>query len=903
MRITFQLRFHTEYGQNLLLSGSHAILGQNSVEQAIPLQYLNERLWHVTLELPPGSVPDEEIRYHYILRNPDGSMVHDWGDDKIINPASYSAEEVLIIDSWNSAGFYENAFYTEPFQHVLLKAERNEVRFAAPERATHIFKVKAPLLAKGQTLCLLGSAAGVGNWDTAKPLLLNRKQADHYFTVEIDLSRAIFPLSYKYGVYDVERNVFVRHEGGNNRVLHDHIVPNKQTVVNDGFASLPAATWKGAGVAIPVFSLRSEKSFGVGEFADLIPLVDWCKRTGLKLIQVLPINDTIATHTWMDSYPYSAISAFALHPVYLNLERMTEKGNKHLLAELEPSRKKLNALPHLDYESVIKAKLDFIRQIYPLQKEKTFAGSDFKRFFERNKSWLVPYAAFSFLRDEYGTADFNQWPAFRNCKAEELASLTGENSPSYDAIALHYFIQFHLHMQLREAADYAHQHGVILKGDIAIGVYRYGADVWQQPELYHSEVQAGAPPDAFAVKGQNWGFPTYNWARMKEDGYAWWQRRFGQMSRYFDAFRIDHILGFFRIWSIPLHAVEGILGYFVPAIPVQLGELLSRGIRFEAKRLLKPYITDAVLSEIFGAEAAAIRKSYLNQDGAGHYTLKPEFGTQRQVEKHFASLEQAPENERVKLGLYDLISNVILFEAEGGKGRQFHFRFSMESTASFRELDLSTQQKLRDLYVDYFFRRQDGFWMKEALEKLPALKRATNMLICGEDLGLVPGCVPEVMKQLGLLSLEIQRMPKELNRQFSRPQDAPYLSVVTPSTHDMSTIRGWWKEDRALTQKFYNQELGQAGAAPVECEPWVSKAIILQHLASPAMWSIFQLQDLFGIEAGLRREPPEAERINVPANSKHYWRYRMHVSLEALLQKEAFNEELKRLLVQNGRFS
>ena len=901
MRITFQLRFHTEPGQNLLLSGNHPILGNAILEQAIPLRYLNDQFWHVTLELPPGSVPDAELRYHYILRNPDGSVVHDWGDDKVLNPADCAGEEILVIDSWNSASYYENAFFTEPFQQVLLKPNHSEVRLASPERATHIFKVKAPLLAKGQTLCLVGSTEALGNWSTAKPLLLNRGEEDSYLTAEVDLSRTVFPVAYKYGVYDAERDTFIRHEGGNNRFLYDHIVPRKQTVVNDGFAALPSTFWKGAGVAIPVFSLRSNKSFGVGEFADLMPLVDWCKRTGLKLIQVLPINDTIATHTWMDSYPYSAISAFALHPLYLRLERMTDKENKPLLKALEPERQKLNALPHLDYEAVINTKLAFVKKLYELQKTTTFATAEFKAFFEENKHWLMPYSAFCYLRDKYGTADFNQWPASRNARADELPALTDESAASSHGVALHSFIQFHLHLQLREAASYAHQNGVILKGDIAIGVYRHGADVWQEPELYHTDAQAGAPPDPFSATGQNWEFPTYNWARMKQDGYAWWKQRFEQMSHYFDAFRIDHILGFFRIWSIPLHAVQGILGYFVPVIPIQLDEFASRGIRFEANRFLKPYITDAVVSEIFGAESPAVTTKFLDRDGSDNYSLKPEFATQRQVEKHFAAREQTPENKKLKLGLYDLISNVILFETEGGKGGQFHFRFSMENTSSFRHFDSATQQQLRDLYIDYFFRRQDVFWMKQALEKLPALKRSTNMLICGEDLGLVPACVPDVMKQLGLLSLEIQRMPKQMNREFSRPQEAPYLSVVTPSTHDMSTIRGWWKEDRNLTQKFYNQELGQAGSAPVECEPWVNKAVVLQHLASPAMWSIFQLQDLFGIEPSLRREPPEDERINIPANPKHYWRYRMHVPLESLLKNDVFNEELKRLVVENGR--
>ena len=232
----------------------------------------------------------------------------------------------------------------------------------------------------------------------------------------------------------------------------------------------------------------------------------------------------------------------------------------------------------------------------------------------------------------------------------------------------------------------------------------------------------------------------------------------------------------------------------------------------------------------------------------------------------------------MKTGLFDLISNVILLEVEG----KFHFRFAMEQTASFKYLPPDTQAKLRDLYVDYFFRRQDDFWKREAMQKLPALKRVTNMLICGEDLGLVPACVPEVMRDLGFLGLEIQRMPKNPGQEFSRPADAPYLSVVTPSTHDMNTIRGWWREDRALTQKFFNRELGLPGEAPPECEPKIVEAVVRQHLASPAMWSIFQLQDLLGLDGHLRRADVEAERINVPAIPNFYWRYRLHLTLEKL---------------------
>ena len=898
MKLTFRLRFHTSYGQSLSLSGNHSLLGHDRVEQAVPLQYLDEECSQVTLDFPGDAKPKSEITYHYILRQTDGALIHDADHQLALPPAASTQPEVLVIDSWNPVGAIENVFYTEPFKQVLLKPNQSELRLAARPGATHTFRVKAPLLAKGQTLCLLGNTAALGNWNTAAPLLLTQTAGEDFLTAQAGLNHALFPIVYKYGVYDLEKKTFVRYEDGENRTLNSP-APNTHTVVNDGFARLSATTWKGAGVAIPVFSLRSENSFGVGEFSDLKLLADWGKRVGLKLIQILPVNDTSATHTWADSYPYAAISAFALHPLYLNLSRVATGANKKLLEKMEDERKRLNTLDAVDYEAVMRAKLGFIKEIFPSQQRETFASSDYQEFFQHNQHWLVPYAAFGFFRDQFGTADFNQWPEHQRYSAEAVASLVAENPAARDGLALNFFIQYHLHLQLKEATEHAHANGLIVKGDIAIGVYRHSADVWQQPELYHLDMQAGAPPDAFAVKGQNWGFPTYNWPRMKQDGFAWWKQRFEQMSVYFDAFRIDHILGFFRIWSSPAHAVEGILGYFVPAIPVRESEFTERSIPFHRDRFAKPFITDQVLEEIFGNERETVKRDFLVAETSGQYSLKPGFATQRQVEKHFAALEPTVLNAKFKEGLFDLISNVILFATE--RPDEFHFRFAMENTASFKNCDSQTQAQLKDLYVDYFFRRQDDFWMQEAMQKLPALKRVTNMLICGEDLGLVPACVPDLMKELGLLGLEIQRMPKQPGLEFSRPADAPYLSVVTPSTHDMSTIRGWWEEDRSFTQRFFNHELGLPGEAPVHCTTAINEAIVRQHLASPAMWSIFQLQDLLGSSAELRRADVTAERINVPANPKYYWRYRLHLSLEGLLRADAFNGPLGELIRRQGR--
>ncbi len=804
MKLKFRLRYQTRFGQSLWLTGHHPLLGGGETAKAVPLQYLNDESWQVSIELPPPR-ENEQISYDYILRIADGSFARDWGLDRALLPIAFRWDELLVIDTWNDPGASENAFYTEPFKAVLLKANYTEVHSSAPPAATHTFRVKAPLLAKGQTLCLLGDGAALGNWCQARPILLNRTAREDGLSVQLDLRGQHFPCAYKYGVFDVEKKSFVRFEDGVNRVLNDTVAPNKHTVVNDGFVALPANTWKGAGVAIPVFSLRSENSFGVGEFLDLKPLADWGKAAGLKLIQILPVNDTTATHTRADSYPYAAISAFALHPIYLNLAALVRAGGgatatgsaKHqkLLAALEPERRRLNALDTVDYEAAMKAKLGFLKRIFPSLKTATFRSKEYKMFFADNEHWLVPYAAFCFLRDQSGKADFNQWPEHKHFDAKKIAALVKDN----DEIAFYFFVQFHLHRQLQEATAHAHANGIVLKGDIAIGVYRHSADVWRQPELFHTDVQAGAPPDPFAAKGQNWGFPTYNWPRMAADGFAWWKQRFAQMSHYYDAFRIDHILGFFRIWSSPAHAVEGILGHFVPAIPVEPGEFTARGIAFDRERLAQPFITDTVLREIFGDESATVQREFLETDASGIYSLKRKFATQRQVETNFAEREPNARNAKLKTGLFDLISNVILLEVDG----KYHFRFGMEQTTSFKYLPPETQAELRELYVDYFFRRQDDFWMSEAMHKLPELKRDTDMLVCGEDLGLVPACVPVLMKRLGLLRLEIQRMPKGLGQEFSRPADAPYLSVVTPSTHDMSTIRGWWEERPRADAKIF----------------------------------------------------------------------------------------------------
>jgi len=898
MKIHFKLPYFTHWGQRLMVSANIPELGNGDVTSALALNFHSPEDWMAEIEVNRNEA--FQLKYKYVLFDEtNGRYTEEWGDDRIAEIDPTKTDHFFCVDAWNAAGNVENVFLSTPYQKVLLSDDYAVINSKSVTKATHIFKVKAPLLKKNEALCLIGDCKEMGNWSTQQPLIMNNNN-ETWWSVAVDLSKLQGEVHYKYAIYNTTDNQFRYFESGADRIAS---VVNAKRVfiqISDSFVRVANDKWKGAGVSLPVFSIRTKNSLGVGDFSDIKLLVDWAEKVGLKLIQVLPLNDTIGTHTDADVLPYAAISAFALNPLFLHLPAMGTLAATHpLQLKYKANQIEWNSHELISFLEVINYKLQYAKELYLSQKEKFLKNKDFIQFFDKNKFWLAPYAAYCVLRDEFGTSDYRKWKEYALYDATKIAEFSKPNQKYFDAIFTNYFIQYHLHVQMSESADYAHAHGVVLKGDIPIGVNRNSVDTWVSPELFHMDMQAGAPPDMFAVKGQNWELPTYNWNEIERTGFDWWKKRFAQMSNYFDTFRIDHILGFFRIWQIPANELEGIMGHLNPSIPIYAHEFAEKGLWLDFNRYCKPYITDSILDDLFGNEAAWVKTNCLQIENGWVFRLKPTYQHQSEVEQHF---KNGVITERVKWGLFDLISNVILFEVEGSNGTKFYPRFGMESIPSFQELDIYTQDRLRQLYVDYFYRRQDARWYESGMDKLPALKRATNMLICGEDLGMMTDCVTTVMKELGILSLEVQRAPKSNKKEFFHPAHAPYLSVVTPSTHDMSTIRGWWEEDRGVTQRFYNSQLGHWGEAPYFCEWWISRDIILQHLHSPAIWAIFQLQDLLGISESIRRPNPHDERINVPSNSMFSWRYRLHLNMEELLEKDAFNSELKNYITQSGRF-
>jgi 4-alpha-glucanotransferase len=728
--------------------------------------------------------------------------------------------------------------------------------------------------------------------------------------IDLDYQQLKFPVTYKYVIVDaLTGRIRIWEDGPERQIFYIARQPDLFLYIrNDHDFAHPSGKWRGAGVAVPIFSLRTQESFGVGEFNDLKKLADWGEKSGMKMIQVLPINETVATHSWLDSYPYKAISVMALHPMYLNIEKMGKLKDKQLMLQFEEKKQELNNLTYVDYVAVNKSKSRYYKLIFDQEYDRVKNDPAFTKFFDQNKEWLIPYAVFCYLRDKYKTSNFREWDEWATFNLEKVLALANPKHPHHEHIAVHYFIQYHLDKQLREAIDYAHSKGVAIKGDIPIGISPNSIEAWTLPHLFNLNGQAGAPPDDFAVQGQNWGFPTYQWDEMAKDNYAWWQKRLKGMATYFDAYRIDHILGFFRIWEIPIDSVNGLGGYFKPALPLTPAEIEERGIWFDSDRMVKPYIRNHFLHELFGEHTEEVKQLYLNEIEQGEFELKKEISTQRKIYDKFTPCDEfnqkiTEKNVTIRDGLMALANEVIFIADPYSETPSYHPRISMHDTNSYRELDNDTKWILNELYIDFFYRRHDQFWKEEAMRKLPTLLKASNMLVCGEDLGMVPSTVPEVMTLLNILSLEIERMPKDPKVEFAQPATAPYLSVCTTSTHDMPTLRGWWEEDRAKTGRYYHNTLGHNDEMPYFSEPWICREIINRHLYSPAMWTIFPIQDLLSLDADLRWDNTDKERINVPSDEKNKWQYRMILPLEELLEAKEFNEMLLSMINFSGRNS
>ena len=807
MKLIFNLDYHTSFGEDMVLN----ILPEEAGEKLSQHKMTTLDGEHWFVELTKTVKPGTYMDYYYSQMRGDEEARHEWQvEPHRLEFAATKASRYTVYDHWIDIP-EDSYMYSSAFTECVMARQR-ELSTRSEYPCTIRLKVRAPQLRQTEQLAIVGEPASLGAWDVRKALVMTEHKC-HEWVISLDASQLpMGRFEFKFVIINNETESPMWEQGANRSIDVPQIDSGEVVVYELSQAYFPIYPWKGAGTVVPIFSLRSEGSFGVGDFGDLKLMIDWVAKTHQRILQVLPINDTNITHTWQDSYPYNSISIYALHPQYADLRQLPEIKDEKRKAHFEQLRQELNALPQIDYERMFSAKMDYLQELYRQEGTATKRTAAYKKFYEENKQWLQPYAEFCYYRDLYGTATFSEWP-------KPLAK------PDKKVTDFWCYVQYHLDKQMHAAHDYARKHRVVLKGDIPIGISRDGVEAWVEPKYFNLNGQAGAPPDPFSADGQNWGFPTYNWDEMLKDGCQWWVRRFRKMAEYFDAYRIDHVLGFFRIWEIPVPEKSGLEGQFAPALGLSREEIEAYGI-------------------------------YGHDD---------------------------------------------LFLVDHKRKDRWHPRIAVQYQEPYQKLDEGEKYNFNRLYNDYFYRRNNQFWYQEAMKKLPRLTQATRMLVCAEDLGMVPDCVPWVMNELRILSLEIQTMPKDPTIRFGKLKRNPYRSVCTFSTHDMPTLRQWWDEDEEQTQAYYNESLRRGGAAPHPLPGWLAKDIVSRQLTSPSMLCLLSLQDWLSIDERLRLPDQNAERINIPANPRHYWRYRMHLTIEQLMKEDEFNENVKTLIIQSGR--
>ena len=814
MKLKFNIEYQTSFGEELVLN----ILSEDKALHKVDKhKMITLDGSHWSCELTKSVKSSAYIDYYYSVYKCDEETRHEWlTEPHRLEFAAIRGIHYTIYDHWLDIP-EDSYMYSSAFTECVSARKRGMSELQENGKTVRL-KVRAPQLRSNERLALIGGGQTLGNWEARKALPMTEHDANEW-VISLDADKLPQTFEFKFVVFgDGDQPIW---ENGMNRTVTLPEIELGEVVVYElAQAYFPVYPWKGAGTVIPIFSLRSEGSFGVGDFGDLKMMIEWCDKTKQRVLQVLPINDTNMTKTWQDSYPYNSISIYALHPQYTDFRQLPAIKDEAKREAFENLRKELNALTQIDYERMFSAKMDYLREIFAQEWTAVQRRESYKKFFEQNSEWLVPYAAFCYYRDLYGTAVFSEWPKEATVKNTQKTTFKGKKE-----LQFWYFVQYNLDAQMREAHSYARAHRVILKGDIPIGISRDGVEAWVEPKYFNLNGQAGAPSDAFSADGQNWGFPTYNWDAMLADGCSWWVHRFRKMAEYFDAYRIDHVLGFFRIWEIPMPHKSGLMGQFAPALGMSREEIEGYGVEF----------------------------------------------------------------------------NEGLFLVDHKRSDRWHPRIAVQYQEAYQNISEEQKFCFNRLYNDYFYRRNNQFWYTEAMKKLPKLTQATRMLVCAEDLGMVPDCVPWVMNELRILSLEIQSMPKDPTTRFGKLSHNPYRSVDTISTHDMATLRQWWDEDEERSQSYFNTTLRRGGPAPRPLPGWLAKDIVSRHLTSPSMLCLLSFQDWMSIDEKLRLPDENAERINIPANPRHYWRYRMHLTIEQLMQADELNEEISTLIIQSGR--
>ena len=662
---------------------------------------------------------------------------------------------------------------------------------------------------------------------------------------------------------------------------------------------------KKTGVVVPLGALYTQKNAAIGEYPDLKAFADFCKASDISIIQLLPVNDT-----GTQSSPYSGLSAFALHPIYIRLsdipgfDELLKSDAKIQTAYKDFSEKYVYA-PRYDYDGILNSKISILKLIYETTESgKTGKADDEISKFIKMNPWVKTYAVYKNLKWNYMQASWKSWHEIDQHKTDdEIMALW--NTMAFKKEHLFYvWLQMIAAAQFSEAVDYLHSLGLLLKGDMPILMNEDSCDAWAFPQFFNQNLRAGSPADGENPNGQNWGFPTYNWKNLKTDEYSWWKGRLKSAEKYYDAYRLDHILGFFRIWAIPEADCNALTGHTEPYASIKREELYELGFDDDRIRWLsQPHIPTSLIEDItwnHDAAHAILATLCEKLDGEELWLFKASVKGSAQIAgADFGELCAGDAVGRIKDALIKKWADRTLLEVSKNK---FIPLWTYGSSTSWGTLNEQEKGGLKETF-DALNAKNEKLWKKQADEIFTAITSAVKMTPWGEDLGVNIKCVPETMKAHNILGLRVVRWSREWSEEgqpYLPFADYEPLSVTTTSVHDSSTIRQWWEEEKDSVRAFVAANEGafaeeDADATEIANRPFspeIAKLVMKASASSASVWFIPPLQDFLYMKKDYWLEQAAYERINVPGTVTAFnWTYRLPCTLEDLCNdKELINE-------------
>lgn len=664
-----------------------------------------------------------------------------------------------------------------------------------------------------------------------------------------------------------------------------------------------ARSTKKTGVAVPLGALYTANCAPIGDFLSLAELVPWCVKSGLNCVQLLPVNDT-----GTQSSPYSALSAFALHPIYIRIESLPEY--KMLYDADEGFRKTYDDYvrdnPYkgrYDYARINNAKTQLLRALFAsTDVYKTKKADKALSSFIRKNPWIAEYAVYKNLKWKHLQATWKSWPKEDTALNEEAIKKAWNGAKDKTEHLFYAWCQMRAAEQFAEAADAVRAAGIVLKGDMPILMNEDSCDAWAHPDIFKQSLRAGSPVDGENPTGQNWGFPTYNWKYLKSTDYAWWIARLKTAAQYYGAYRLDHVLGFFRIWAVPERDTTAVLGHADPFKAITKKDLAELGFDDGRIRwLCEPHISTGVVQDITWNQDAAhkVLEKMCNRLGNEEMWLfKPAIKGDKDI--YALDLHEVADDNaarRIKDALASKWRDRCLVEAEKNK---FAPLWTYTASTAWKSLNEGEKQKLGALFTKVK-EAEEALWKKQASEILGALTSSVKMTPCGEDLGANLECLPSVMAACGILSLRVVRWCRDWSapgQPYLPFANYPILSVATTSVHDSPTIREWWQQDKAAAMAFVTSHNADfEGKKADECmsfTPEIARMILTATASAKSIWCIHPLQDWLYMRGDCYLPDAADERVNVPGKvSAFNWTYRMPMSVETLLGDDILSRKIK----------